>query len=54
MYGKTKEIKDVMFLNYVWLDPLGCYTPFRYAVSMGIYLDTITKRSKKIYKVVYA
>jgi len=42
--GKTKQIKNVMPLNYVWLDPLGYYISFRYAGNLGIF----PKYSRKI------
>ena len=34
---QNKTIKNVMSFNYVWLDPLGYYIPFRYVGNLGIF-----------------
>jgi len=34
---KIKQIKNVMSLNYAWLDPLGYYIPFRYIGNLGVF-----------------
>jgi len=37
MNDKTKETKNVMSLNYIWLNLLGYYIPFRYIGNLGIF-----------------